>query len=146
VEEAMISRALPAATLAAIVGLSVAAYAETLPETESLDAQYAQTSRFQLRSPRLEGLMGKEIRTPENAHGRIVDLLVDEQGQVRAAVIEVGGFLGIGTRKVAVEWSIVHVDANGPSPVLFVDASNEALRRTPEYKTGDPVVLLKASD
>lgn len=142
----MILHTLSAATIAAIVGMSVVASAETLSEGETPSAQYAQTARFQLRTPRLESLMGKDIRTVEDAHGRIVDLLVDEQGQVRAAVIEVGGFLGIGTRKIAVEWSIVRVDTSGASPSLLVDASNDALRRTPEYKTGDPVVLLKASD
>ena len=37
--------------------------------------------------------------------GRIVDLLIDPNGAVEAAVVEFGGFLGIGTRKIAIEWS-----------------------------------------
>ena len=37
--------------------------------------------------------------------GRIVDVIVNRSGQVRAAIIDFGGFLGVGSRKVAVEWS-----------------------------------------
>jgi hypothetical protein len=38
--------------------------------------------------------------------GRIVDVIVDRSGQVRAAVIDFGGFLGVGSRKIAVDWNM----------------------------------------
>ena len=44
---------------------------------------------------------GKEI-------GRLVDVLVDDQGQPQAAVIDFGGFMGVGNRKIAVDWSALH--------------------------------------
>lgn len=40
--------------------------------------------------------------------GRIVDVLVDDQGQPRAAVVDLGGFLGIGNRRIAVVWRALH--------------------------------------
>ena len=40
--------------------------------------------------------------------GRIVDVLVDRSGQVRAAIIDFGGFLGVGSRKIAVDWNALH--------------------------------------
>jgi hypothetical protein len=48
-----------------------------------------------LESHELQGILGKKVRsaTGENM-GRIVDFVVDRTGQVRAAVIDLGGFLG----------------------------------------------------
>ena len=40
--------------------------------------------------------------------GRIVDVIVDRTGTVRAAVIDFGGFLGVGSRKIVVDWSALH--------------------------------------
>ena len=45
--------------------------------------------------------------------GRIVDVLVDRRGQVRAAIIDFGGFLGVGSRKIAVDWSALHFPPPG---------------------------------
>jgi hypothetical protein len=54
---------------------------------------------------KLESVLGREVTTsPDGDAGRVIDLLVDREGTVRAAVVEFGGFLGIGTRKVAIEW------------------------------------------
>jgi hypothetical protein len=51
----------------------------------------------------IETVLGREVRsiTDENM-GRIVDIIVDRSGQVRAAIIDFGGFLGVGSRKIAV--------------------------------------------
>ena len=35
--------------------------------------------------------------------GRIVDVIVSRDGQIHTAIIDFGGFLGIGTRKIAVD-------------------------------------------
>ena len=44
--------------------------------------------------------------------GRIVDVIVDRAGTVRAAVIDFGGFLGVGSRKIVVDWSALHFGAS----------------------------------
>src|ERR1700756_2877600 len=40
--------------------------------------------------------------------GRLVDVLVGDDGEPQAAVIDFGGFMGVGSRKIAVEWSALH--------------------------------------
>ena len=65
--------------------------------------------------------------------GRIIDLLADRDGKVVAAVIEFGGFLGIGTRKIAIEWSALRIEVD-KSPVAILDVTREQLRAAPEYK------------
>src|SRR5262245_50151719 len=46
-------------------------------------------------------VLGREVRSVADENmGRIVDVIVDLSGQVRAAVIDFGGFLGVGSRKI----------------------------------------------
>ena len=50
-------------------------------------------------------ILGKSVRSSAGEDmGRIVDIIVSRDGQVHAAIIDFGGFLGIGSRKVAVDW------------------------------------------
>ena len=95
----------------------------------------------------LESILGKEVRTRvEEDVGRIIDLLADRQGRVQAAVIEFGGFLGIGTRKIAVEWSALRFESDGKQPVVVVEMTRDQLRVAPEYKPREPAVVRRASD
>src|SRR5580693_40877 len=58
-----------------------------------------------LGSWQAESILGKEVRSKTNENiGRIVDVVVDHRGRVRAAIIDFGGFLGVGSRKIAVDW------------------------------------------
>ena len=57
----------------------------------------------------VQGVLGKEVLDPAGADmGRIVDVVVDTSGEPRAAVIDFGGFLGVGSRKIAVDWNALH--------------------------------------
>lgn len=96
---------------------------------------------------RLESVLGREVRTRvEDDGGRIIDLLADRNGRVQAAVIEFGGFLGIGTRKIAVEWSALRFELPGDRGMITVDVTREQLRAAPEYKPSDSAVVRRISD
>ena len=59
-----------------------------------------------LRAPKLVGVA---VYDSENKDvGKISDLLLDHDGSVKAVVISIGGFLGIGSKEVAVPYSDVH--------------------------------------
>lgn len=98
----------------------------------------------------VQGILGKEVRsgTDENM-GRIVDVIVDRNGQVRAAIIDFGGFLGVGNRKVAVAWNALRFppDPKDPKKVgrIGLDLTREQVQAAPEYKDDKPVVVLGAS-
>jgi hypothetical protein len=94
----------------------------------------------------VQGILGREVlsSTGENM-GRIVDVLVDRSGLVRAAIIDFGGFLGVGSRKIAVEWSAMHF----PPPVqadakISLELTRDQVKAAPEYQDGKPVVVLGA--
>ena len=76
--------------------------------------------------------------------GRIVDIIVDRSGQVRAAVIDFGGFLGVGSRKIAVDWSILRFGSGEKSDRVVVDLTWAQVKAAPEYKDGKQVVVLGA--
>ena len=68
--------------------------------------------------------------------GEIDDMILDGSGRVTAAVIGVGGFLGMGERKVAVTFSSFEMsrEANG-NQRLVVDLNKATLQSAPEYKS-----------
>ena len=66
--------------------------------------------------------------------GRIVDVLFDEKGEPHAAVIDFGGFLGMGTRKIAISWSALRFDLGEKKNVIALDVGREQLKGAPEYK------------
>jgi hypothetical protein len=92
------------------------------------------------------GTLGHVVIGPdEKAVGRIVEVLVNDTGQPRAAVLDVGGFLGLGNRQVAVAWRALHFT---PTPdgsgTIILDMTAEQIKVTPEYRTADKPVTVAA--
>ena len=90
-----------------------------------------------------ESLLGKKVQSDTGEDlGRIVDVIVDKAGQIRAAVIDFGGFLGVGSRKIAVDWRSIRMAADGKLDHMIVGLPQDQLRSAPIYKEGEPVVVL----
>jgi hypothetical protein len=81
------------------------------------------------------GILGKKVHGPAGEDmGMVVDVLVDAEGKPRAALIDFGGFLGVGTRKIATDWQLIQFrPADRTQPVLL-SLGKEELRAAPEYK------------
>jgi PRC-barrel domain len=96
----------------------------------------------QAQTGQLESLLGREVRTrAESDAGRIIDLLTDREGKLQAAVVEMGGFLGIGTRKIAVDWRAFNFDTREQQSFVILELNREQLRLAPEYTAREPVVV-----
>ncbi len=94
----------------------------------------------------VQSILGREVlsSTGENM-GRVVDVLVDRAGQVRAAIIDFGGFLGVGSRKIAVEWSALHFPPPAQTDAkISLELTRDQVKAAPEYQDGKPVVVLGA--
>jgi hypothetical protein len=88
-------------------------------------------------------LLGKPVRSAKGEDlGRVVDVIVDRGGVVQAAVIDFGGFLGVGSRKIAVDWHILHFPDSGLPDKLIADLPRDQLRKAPVYKEGEPIVIM----
>jgi hypothetical protein len=99
-----------------------------------------------LNNHEVEGILGREVRSPTDQNmGRIVDVIVDRSGQVRAAIIDFGGFLGVGSRKIAVDWNALQFPAPTNSGArITLQLSPDQVKAAPEYQEGKPVVVLGA--
>ncbi len=82
-----------------------------------------------LTGARLYGIDDEDI-------GEINSLIVDDSGQIQRAVLDIGGFLGLGEHQISVtldELSILR-ETDGGGFRVFIDASKEQLEAQPEYK------------
>jgi hypothetical protein len=93
------------------------------------------------------GVLGREVRSPTDQDmGHIVDVIVDRSGAVRAAAIDFGGFLGVGSRKIVVDWDALHfgqIANKGDS--ITLDLTKEQVMAAPEYQEDKPIVVLGAA-
>jgi hypothetical protein len=95
---------------------------------------------------KLMSVLGIEVRSEHERNlGRLVDLLAEPGGKVVAAIIEFGGFLGVGTRKIAIAWEDLHLEIASKQFVAVLDIPREQLRTAPEYKPGEPTIVAKAT-
>jgi hypothetical protein len=76
---------------------------------------------------------GMHNRTGEKI-GSISDLIVASDGTIAAAVVGVGGFLGMGEKEVAVPFSSIEVVRNGNDLRFVINATKEALKAAPSYE------------
>ena len=92
----------------------------------------------------VSGVLGRVVAGPDGQDiGRVVDVLVDFSGQPRAAVIDFGGFMGLGSRKIAVEWGAFRFPTGGSDARLTIALTPEEIRTTPEYAgSGKPVAVV----
>lgn len=93
-----------------------------------------------------DGIIGKSVRSASGEDmGRIVDVIVSASNQPRAAVIDFGGFLGVGSRKIAVDWRLLQYSRTGKTWGFTFALNRNQVRVSPEYKPGEPVVVLSGS-
>ena len=83
-------------------------------------------------------VLGKDVLNAKGeSMGRIVDVLFDEKGQPHAAVIDFGGFLGVGTRKIAISWKALRFDLGEKRNIIALDLDRAQLKAAPEYKSSE---------
>jgi hypothetical protein len=137
------------------LALTPCAFAQDRPGQRSLStvvpAQASETAAEPsvtiLGSRQAQSVLGKEVRSSVNENmGRIVDVIVDRAGHVRAAVIDFGGFLGVGSRKIAVDWHALRFDLESDKrDVITLELTRDQVKAAPEYKDKRSVVVLGAA-
>jgi len=82
-----------------------------------------------------KNLIGKNVYGANgNQVGEVNNLLVGADGRVHAAIIEFGGFLGIGEDKVAVPWDQLNVTKDR----VTVNMTNDQIKAAPRWDTNHP--------
>jgi len=83
----------------------------------------------------VEQLMGKDVVGPDGGEiAEVADLLVEADDRVRKVIVDVGGFLGIGAKPVALD--IAQLSRRGDSEDLHTSMTREQLEALPSYARG----------
>lgn len=99
-----------------------------------------------IESKEVSGVLGKDVRSAADENmGRIVDVIVDQSGQTRAAIIDFGGFLGVGSRKIAVDWKALNFSPGQDRNRVVLQMTREQVTAAPEYQEGKPIFVLSAA-
>ncbi|SCB10727.1 PRC-barrel domain-containing protein [Rhizobium lusitanum] len=89
--------------------------------------------------------MGQSVYNGKNESiGSINDLILQKQGGVVAAIVGVGGFLGMGQKNVAVPFDKISATQNAQDGTIKLTTTEtaESLKAAPEFKT----LAMQASD
>ena len=124
-------RRIPSGTLAALL-LKIAIAHPAFAEPAASARPPAPTTKVAAT-----GILGRTVSGPDGQPiGRVVDVLVDAGSNPRAAVIDFGGFMGVGTRHVAVNWSDLvfpPVNAKDPASDIRLDLTADQIKAAPSY-------------
>jgi hypothetical protein len=82
-----------------------------------------------------EAILGQRVTDPDGKDiGRLVDVLVDANGQPQAAVIDFGGFMGVGNRKIAVVWSALRFSPGDAKRKVALEMTPDQIKTAPEFR------------
>jgi sporulation protein YlmC with PRC-barrel domain len=81
-------------------------------------------------------LVGASVYNTNNENiGEIEDLIISSNGTVSTVVIGVGGFLGIGEKKVAMPFSALKAEKGDNNLMkVVIEGTKESLKAMPDYK------------
>jgi sporulation protein YlmC with PRC-barrel domain len=123
----------------AVFALPMAAFAESPPPTAGKIPLGVTVTEAELIATgwRVSKLVGASIQNDKGEKiGKVDNLIVAPGGTLTIAVIEVGGFLGIGGHLIAIPVRQLKVLDKSPKIVL-PGATKEALKQLPEFKYVD---------
>jgi len=116
---------------------NAAATDDTQIPAYSGDVAFMSADKNQIRA---STLVGKEVYgADDQSIGEVSDLVLEKDGGTRVALIDVGGFLGIGEKTVAVPFDELHFTQaeNGVDSKVTVAMSQDQLEQMPTYKPVD---------
>jgi hypothetical protein len=93
--------------------------------------------------PRIGTVLGRSVFDSAGEDvGLLIDVVVDKDGKPVAGVIDVGGFLGVGTRRVAVAWRLLHFDHDKDGTKVIMDLTFDSAAAAPEFRGPDNSLIV----
>ncbi len=110
-------------------GVNDAGHAATMLRTTKL-------SLISLIDRRVIGREKREI-------GHVIDVLVDAKGQPAALVVDVGGFMGMGNRRIAIAWERFALAGRKAADALQLPLTDAQVKAAPAYDGSDGVTVVR---
>jgi hypothetical protein len=125
------NKTMSAIALALLLGAAPMAYAQTAQHPNSMNTQTTNANRaeetIQADQIRASKMIGSSVYDVQN---KVRDLVLDKDGKIAAVVVDVGTFLGMGGKSVAVKLSDLKTDNNR----LTLDRTKEQLQQMANYR------------
>ena len=126
---------LTAAVAAILMATSPLAYAQSTTVPREVTATNPTGTEIHDNQVRASKMLGSTVYDLQNRDiGSVKDLIINKNGRVAAAVIDVGTFLGMGGKYVAVPPSAIKTDNNR----LTLDMTKEQLQQAQAYNLENP--------
>jgi len=126
------------ATMTAVFAAIVAAAAPgAFAQTSTMPATHTAVTNHMIQSDevRASKMMGSAVYDRQNQDiGKVSDIILNKDGKVDAVVVDVGSFLGMGGKYVAVPLSDIKSDHNR----LTLDRTKEQLQQMAAYQLENP--------
>jgi len=127
------SKIMPAVALAVLVGSMPVAFAKDTHQANQRQANQGQEF-IQPDQMRASKMIGSRVYDLQNRNiGKVSDLIVNRQGNIDSVIVDVGSFLGMGGKNVAVKPSDFKTDNNR----LTLDVTKEQLQQKADYNLRD---------
>ena len=131
------------ATTGMVLALSVPALAQTTQPAANAGAtappaqQQSVITKQDDSQVRVYRLIGSKVVGPDGQNvGKVDDLLLDRDQKLTAIIVGVGGFLGMGSKDVALPANRVDISqAYGDERVVKIQSTKEELAAAPAFKT-----------
>jgi hypothetical protein len=130
--DAMLKRANSLA-VAALLGATVVATAHSSPAHSQAVELIRVDVQTVAKGYRASKLHGATVQNDKNEKIGTIDDLIVGKDQVLFAVLQVGGFLGIGGHLVAVPYKTLTLDDTG-AKITLPGASKDELKKLPEFR------------
>ena len=133
-QEENVSKATMTAVFAAIVA---AAAPGAFAQTSTMPATHTAVTNHIIQSDefRASKMLGSAVYDLQNRDiGKVSDIVLNKDGKVDAVVVDVGSFLGMGGKYVAIPLSDIKTDHNR----LTLDRTKEQLKEMAAYEIENP--------
>ena len=135
----MIRKLLATTALATLVATGAAYAQTTTPPATTAPAEQAAPNVIHAEGHLASNLIGENVYNSANDDaeniGSVNDLVINDEGDVEAIVVGVGGFLGIGQKNVALEYAAIEWAERDGERWLIVPTDRETLESLEEFDT-----------
>ena len=125
------------ATMTAVFAATVAAASGAFAQTSTVPAAHTTVTNHIIQSDefRASKMLGSAVYDMQNRDiGKVSDLVLNKDGKVDAVIVDVGSFLGMGGKYVAIPLSDIKSDHNR----LTLDRTKEQLKQMAAYQLENP--------
>lgn len=80
-------------------------------------------------------VIGLQVRNPDNESvGKISEVLLNSKGSADGVIVDVGGFLGMGSHPVRLKWNEIQLHENGSEDFASTAMTKDQLKQLPAIK------------